>query len=106
MPLPPALRAVYRFLNGQVRQRSESSGVSTSTCLSMPRAPQSGVSSARRCGSHIKPHVQNTSLWCEQELHMDAALDAEDSAPLHPSMLHGALGSYQFYDHVVSSSLH
>jgi hypothetical protein len=33
---------------------------------------------------------------------MDAALDAENSAPLHRSMLHGALGSYQFYDHVVS----
>ena len=37
-----------------------------------------------------------------QDLELDAALDAENSAPMHRSMLHGALGSYQFYDHVVS----
>lgn len=36
-----------------------------------------------------------------QDLELDAALDAENSAPMHRSMLHGALGSYQFYDHVV-----
>lgn len=35
---------------------------------------------------------------------MDAALDANNSAPLHRSMLHGALGSYQFYDHLVGAS--
>ena len=43
LPLPPALRVLYRFVDGQ-------------------------------------------------ELLLDAALDADNQAPVHPSMLHGLLG--------------
>lgn len=32
---------------------------------------------------------------------MDSSLDAEGMAPLHPSMLHGLMGGYVYYDHVV-----
>ena len=32
---------------------------------------------------------------------MDSALDVQAQAPLHPSMLHGLMGGYVYYDHVV-----
>jgi len=89
--LPPALRVLYRFVNGQELLMDQVLQRSHCHCCRAGRSSlhlqllslvvrQSRIQAAIKKNHTIKGHGGMQ------------VLDVEDQAPLHPSMLHGLLG--------------
>mmetsp|Transcript_12374 Transcript_12374/g.37252 ORF Transcript_12374/g.37252 Transcript_12374/m.37252 type:complete len:473 (+) Transcript_12374:86-1504(+) len=72
-----------------------------------PGASEADLAAAEAAlGFPLPPALRVQYRFCDgQHLQMDSALDSAAHAPLHASMLHGLLGGYVYYDHVVSTRL-